>query len=200
VTTGTRRPTIVTATGVEYRAARAALAGRGRVIRAGIALDRCSEHIEGLAISCGVAGGLRRDLPAGTVLIPRRVERPDGSTVVCDEAAVDALVEAARRLGYEPVTQSLATRITLVKGAERESLAERGFAGADMESGFIDADRLACVRVILDTPHREISSAWLKPMSAVICPDAWRDLPFLLREGPRCAALAARIVAASAML
>jgi hypothetical protein len=62
-----------------------------------------------------------------------------------------------------------------------------------METGLLHAPRVACVRVILDTPLREISPAWGNPARALLDVRAWRDLPFLMREGPRCAAVAARV-------
>ena len=174
---------------------RKAMPSNVRVVRAGISMRGARERIADVAISCGVAGGLRDDLPTGTVLIPRTLRRPDGTNVVCDPQLVESLLTAARRLGHTPIDAPLFTATALVHGATRKVLAAEGFAGVDMESGLVDADRLACVRVILDTPQHEISSAWEKPASVVFHPSALRDLPFLAREGPRCAALAASVIA-----
>lgn len=151
-----------------------------------------------MAISCGLAGGLRAGLATGTVLVPTRVCRPDGSELECDSQAVEALVHAAVSLGATAVTDALYTSTTLVHGAQRKPLADRGYAGVDMETGLIDAPRVACVRVVLDTPQREISPAWLHPARALLSPRAWSDLPFLMREGPRCSTIAARIAARAA--
>ncbi len=189
--------TLVTATGLEYAQARKALPAHVPVLRAGIALRTSSTRINGLAISCGLAGGLRADVPTGAVLIPRRVVRTDGSSVQCDEEGVECLLSAARTLGHTPIDAPLLTSRSFVHGKERAQLAQRGFAGVDMESGAIQADRLACVRVVLDTPVREISPAWLSGLRVVFTPRAWFDLPFLLRNGPRGAYTAAAIVAAS---
>lgn len=150
-----------------------------------------------LAISCGVAGGLRDDVPTGAAVIPHRVTRPDGSCMECDAPTVRALTDAALELGYRVVHDPLVTTMMLVHGAQRASLAARGYAAADMETGLIRAPRVACVRVILDTPAQEISPLWLEPLRALLHPPAWSDLPFLMREGPRCAAAAARIAARS---
>lgn len=168
------------------------------VVECGIALERRTTF-DGLVISCGLAGGLRAGLPAGTVLVPRRVRRPDGSELLCDPAAVDALTRAAVRLGCTVVQDPLLTAKTLVYGPERQTWAAQGYAGVDMETGLIEAPRVACVRVILDTPEHEISPAWLQPARAMLQPRAWLDLPFLMREGPRCSSIAARVAAAAAI-
>lgn len=189
--------TIVAATSVEARAVRTAAPAHARVVESGIALSKHGQF-DGLVISCGLAGGLRADLPTRTVLIPSRVGRPDGTQIVCDAQAVRALTQAAEQLGYRPVHDPLVTAQTLVHGSERAVWAKRGYAGVDMETGLLLAPRIACVRVVLDTPVREISPAWLRPLSALLQPSAWRDLPFLLREGPRCSAMAAAVAVRAA--
>lgn len=187
--------TVVTATGLETAAARKALPEEISVVQGGIALASSAARITGSAISCGLAGGLRTDLPTGTVLIPRSVRRPDGTLLACDADLTGALIAAAEILGYRACDAPLLTSATLVHGGERSKWAAQGFAGVDMETGLIEAERVACVRIVLDTPQREISPAWERPLSVLFQPRAWRDLPFLAREGPRCAQLAARIVA-----
>jgi nucleoside phosphorylase len=185
--------TVVTATGVETKAARKVLPSTVRIVQCGIGLS-CSRDFGEVAISCGLAGGLREDLPTGTVVIPRYVRRPDGTSLICDPELSEMLREAAQSLGHNPVDGPLLTSKTLVHGHERARWGSE-FAAVDMESGLITAARVACVRVILDTPQREISPAWLQPARAAVTPSAWRDLPFLAREGQRCARLAAKIIA-----
>jgi hypothetical protein len=187
--------TVVTATGLEASAARRALPPSVRVVRGGVALRGHQGSFGECAISCGVAGGLRTDLPTGTVLIPSRVRCPDGSIRECDPDVVSALLSAARALGHDPVDDPMVTSSTLLHAGERQTWSARGYAGVDMETGIIDARRVACVRVILDTPQREISPVWGNPATVVFYPSAWRDLPFLAREGPRCAAIAAKVIA-----
>jgi hypothetical protein len=175
--------------------ARAELPGM-LVTQAGIALARPPADGYGeIAISCGLAGGLQRDLPSGTVLIPHRVERGDGTSVTCDPELVAALLQGARALGVRPNDGAMLTSAVLLRGAARASAGGRGFSGVDMETASIGAERLAAVRVVLDTPQRELSLAWANPPSVLWHPAAWLELPWLAREGPRCARLAARVIA-----
>ncbi len=183
---------------MEARAVRRFVSSGVHVVESGVALRGQSDVAGDLAISCGLAGGLRPDLPTGTVLVPERVLRPDGSEMQCDEPAVNALTNAALQFGHRVVRDPLVTSHTFVYGEERAIWAARGYAGVDMETGLLRGSRIACVRVILDTPKREISPAWLQPARAILQPRAWRDLPFLMREGPRCSAVAAQIAAAAA--
>jgi hypothetical protein len=89
----------------------------------------------------------------------------------------------------------MATTATLTIGAERAAWASRGCVGADMETGLLGADRVASVRVVLDTPERELHPAWGRPLTALWHPSAWSQLPWLAAEGPRCARLAAEVLA-----
>jgi len=187
--------TVVTATAFEARAARAQLGDRARVVQAGVALRQLHGDFGSIVISCGLAGGLRDDLPTGTVLVPRNVRRPDGDRLMCDPELVERLLRAARSLGLHAVDAPLTTSARIVRGAERARWASEGYAGADMETGALYAERVACVRVILDTPAHELSGAWEHPARVFFRPDAWFDIPFLAREAPRCATLAARVIA-----
>jgi len=190
---------VVAPTGVEARAARRALPGV-RVLRSGVSLSRlphAGASLAGTVVTCGVAGSLRSDLPTGTVLVPRRVLRPDGRVLECDAELVAALAAAARRLGREPELGDMATTTTLVVGAERAALAAGGCAGADMETGLLGAARVASIRVVLDTPERELDPAWGRPLTVLWHPAAWAQLPWLAAEGPRCARQAAEVLAAA---
>jgi hypothetical protein len=189
--------TVVTAMGLEYKAARNALPVDITVLQAGISLNREHDRISGTAISCGVAGGLRNDLPSGTVLVPRSVRRPDGTIEQCDPQMVEALLAAARSMGCDPVDAPLLTSAAIVRGAERQTWAAQGYAGVDMETGLIKADAVAAVRVILDTPKHEISAAWGNPKTVVFHPAAWLDIPMMAREAPRGAKLAAQVIASA---
>jgi hypothetical protein len=147
-------------------------------------------------ISCGLAGGLRDDLPTGTVVIPRDVRRPDGTMLHCDHELTESLIAGARSLGIEPVVENILTAASVVVGAERKRWANDGYAAADMETGLLNG-RVAAVRVILDTPLRELSPDWLTPALAMLKPWNWPQAIWLGREAPRCARLAARVIAAA---
>jgi hypothetical protein len=137
---------------------------------------------------------LRDDLPTGSVVIPRDVRRPDGTMLHCDDELTESLIAAARTLGIEPIVENIITAATVVVGAERKRWAGEGYAAADMETGLLTG-RVAAVRVILDTPLRELSTDWLNPAIAVLKPWNWPQAIWLGREAPRCARLAARVIA-----
>lgn len=185
---------VVTATSLETKAARRAMPN-GNVIEAGVALAR-GERVEGQSavISCGLAGGLHHHLPTGTVVIPYEVLRTDGSTLQCDRGLVEVLVRAARARGTEPVTDPIVTTSQIINGDQRRVWSERGYAAVDMETGLLRAERVAAVRVVLDTPLRELSEEWLHPARALLNPFLWPEAIWLARNGPRCATLAAEIV------
>lgn len=173
---------------------------RARVLRAGMALSRLpagGASLSGTVVACGVAGSLLAGVPTGTVLVPRRVLRPDGSWLDCHPALVDALAAAARRLGHEPEQRPMATTAELVVGADRGTWAARGCASADMETGLLQAERVATVRVVLDTPERELHPAWRRPAGALWRPAALAQLPWLAVESWRAARLAAGVLAAA---
>jgi len=182
----------VCATQTEYRAAQRELGDLDiRIVKTGIGRGG---NFDDTVISLGLCGGLRRGVPSGTVLVPDEIERPNGKRVACDPELATHLRDAARQLGEAPLNAPLVTATKLVRGTSRDDWAARGFAGVDMETGLIVAPRVAAVRIILDTPERELSDAWLRPLGALLRPDAWNELPWLARTAPRYARLAAIIV------
>lgn len=190
---------IVTATALEAREARRALPGVA-VYEAGVALAKWHDGPFGDAVvSCGLAGALRHDLPSGSVLVPQEVGRPDGSRLRCDPELVAACVAGARRLGFEPVTAPLLTTQAIVRGDARTRAALLGYCAVDMETGLISDARVAAVRVVLDTPLRELRGDWLHPVRAALSPRNWPELLWLARDGPRFARRAAEVVAAGCL-
>lgn len=187
---------LVAATALEVRALRRELP-EARIVKSGVALAAVGTSFSESVVSCGLAGGLRAGLATGTLLIPREVRRPDGRALYCDEALVEALAMGARCVGIEPLYDPLLTADRIVNGAARKHWAAQGYAGVDMETGCIDAPRVAAVRVVLDTPEHEISGDWRNPLFAMLKPWNWAQAFWLAREAPRAAALAARVVAAA---
>jgi hypothetical protein len=187
--------TVIAATGLEARAARNAMP-HVRVIECGICLSRVDPAALGdVVISCGIAGALASDLPTGSVIVPDHVLTPAGTLLECDDAMVNGLDAAAQRLGRPPVRGALVTTRDLIAGGVRSAWARRGYVAVDMETGFVSASRVAAVRVVLDTPQRELSDAWLRPWTILLRPDAWSQIGWVLREAPRCAQLAASVLA-----
>jgi hypothetical protein len=166
-----------------------------RVVEAGIALSKFPPGaIRGCAISFGLAGGLKRDVPTGTLLIPSFVRAPSGQTIACNVSMIGALRDAARRLGFSWIEQPILTSATLVTGSDRPRWAERGFAAVDMESGLLNVP-MAVLRIVLDTPRNELSPDWVDPARAALRPRNWSQMFWLAYEAPRCADRAAQVLA-----
>ena len=94
---------MLAAMGMEWRAIRRALSATGnpaQVVRCGIGLQRWSppKPPQPAFITCGLAGGLRSDLPPGTVVVAGSVAMEDGEPVACDPDWVAALVAGALSL------------------------------------------------------------------------------------------------------
>jgi len=189
--------TVVTGTSLETKAVARALP-RVRCIEAGIALRKLDHsHLSGLVVTCGLAGGLRDGAGTGTLVVPERVSTPDGQAIRCDDEVRSAVLAVARGLGLAVDEGPLLTSSTLITGSERADWARRGFVAADMETGFLRAARVAAVRVILDTPQRELSTLWLQPARVIAHPSIWPQALWLGLNGPRCARLAANVLAAA---
>lgn len=189
---------IVTATALEAREARRALPA-AVVFEVGVGLKNRPGAFGEVVVSCGLAGGLRRDLPAGSVLVPEEVGCSDGPRRRCDPELVAAYIAGARALGFEPITEPLLTSPAIVRGAQRERAAQLGYCAVDMETALIGAPRIAAVRVVLDTPSRELRGDWLHPLRAALDPRNWPELLWLARDGPRFARRAAEVVAAGCL-
>jgi hypothetical protein len=186
--------TVIAATPIEARAVRRECPAVN-VVESGIALVNIDPaQLGDTVVSCGLAGGLSPSYQTGSVLVPREVVRPDGTRLSCDRRLQDALVQSARRLGNVVIEDPMITSETFVRGTTRAELGTRGYAGVDMESGLLHASRIAVVRVILDTPSRELSDAWLDPATAFLNPRLWPEAFWLARNAPRCARTAARVV------
>ena len=188
------RATIAVATATEALAVHRAMPG-ARVCETGVGLATYAGPFGESVVSCGLAGGLREGVPSGTVIVPRAVRRPDGTTLHCDDALSARLADASRRLGFEPLLDPMITAEAIVNGAARAEWARLGYAGVDMETGLLDAPRVAAVRVVLDTPQRELSDEWIQPARALRNPRNWPQALWLARHAPRYARRAAQVIA-----
>jgi hypothetical protein len=139
-----------------------------------------------IVISAGVCGGLLPDQVPGTVVIATSVADEAGTTYPCDPALADQLERAARTLGLDVVTGSLVSTPAMVTGPARALWAGRGHVAVDMESAAAatTAPRFGVVRVILDSPRRELSPAWGSPGHAVRHPGNWIDAIWLATHAP----------------
>ncbi len=132
-------------------------------------------------------------------MIPDAIGLPDGRRLACDRRLVDRLRTGAARVGLPFHDGPIVSLPWLVTGEERERWRGAGYLAADMESGPILTEGMpaACLRVVLDTPARELSSLWLRPWTAVTRPSLWPQLLWLSARAPALALRAAAVTAAA---
>lgn len=187
---------ILAPTFLEYLAVRRTLP-HARASWAGVRLARWKGVRKGsIVVVCGLAGALVPGLPPGTVLIPDRVGLADGGIMHCDPTLVQALMTAAHTLHFRPDTGPLLTAQSLIVGSERHDWSQRGFVAADMETGLLAGRnlRVATIRVVLDSPEHGISPNWMRPTSALLQPQLWRELFWLSLMAPQYALRAAHVL------
>jgi 4-hydroxy-3-methylbut-2-en-1-yl diphosphate reductase len=157
-----------------------------RVVRVGIG-GRPPGRMPGIVISAGLCGGLLPEQAPGTVVIPTEVVDEQGVTHACDAGVVAALGKAARYLRFPVTSGSLISTSAMVTGPERGKWAGRGHVAVDMESAAAaeSAQRFGVLRVILDTPSRELSGAWAEPARAIRQPSNWSEAIWLGVNAPR---------------
>ena len=187
------------ATRLEAWAARRALPRGVAVERIGVGLRGWSPPAARPFVSCGLAGALPESITPGTVIVPEWVEVASGDRVRCHAPLVEALVAASRTLGHEPVTGPLITTPRLVTGHERQDWSAKGFVAADMETGLLlnRHSRGAAVRVVLDSPQRDLSAAWERPWRALLEPWLWPQAFWMGLSAPAYALRAAAVVRAA---
>jgi hypothetical protein len=172
---------------------------RAGAVRIGVGLAHWREQAPGgLVVVCGLAGALDKEVEPGTIVIPDRLGLPDGRFFPVDPQVADALVTAARRLGFPVHGGSLLTAPSLIVGQERRAWAHKGFVAADMEAALLAARgyRVATIRAVLDGPKQEISQEWRRPATAMLQPRLWTELFRLGRTAPQYALRAARVLKA----
>jgi uridine phosphorylase len=179
-----RRVVAVCATGLEAWGVRRRAPGI-KVLQVGVGGSAPAGDAS-IVISAGVCGGLLPDQDPGTVVIATSVSDGAGTTHSCDPALVVRLERAAHSLGAPVVTGSLVSTSGMVTGAARTLWAGRGHVAVDMESAAAaaTAPRFGVVRVILDSPRRELSPAWAAPGLALRNPSNWIDAIWLAIHAP----------------
>jgi hypothetical protein len=152
-----------------------------------------------IVISAGVCGGLLPDQAPGTVVIGTSVSDESGTVHGCDPMVAVRLERAARSLGVPVVTGSVISTAAMVTGAARRPWADRGHVAVDMESAAAaaTAPRFGVVRVIIDSPRRELSPAWVAPGRAALRPSNWVDGIWLAIHMPEYALRAGAVLQAA---
>jgi hypothetical protein len=169
-----------------------------RVLRVGIG-GAAPAGDASIVISVGVCGGLLPCEAPGTVVIATSVSDETGTVHPCDPAVAVRLEQAARSLGVPVVTGSLVSTSAMVTGGARKLWADRGHVAVDMESAgaAATAPRFGVVRVIVDSPQRELSPAWIAPGRAALRPSNWGDGIWLAIHMPEYALRAGAVLQAA---
>ena len=158
--------------GVEARALRRGLAGRGEVVRTGYGPARAAAAAARLGGSGhamlavgGVAAGLTAQTAVGDLVVATQVSGAGPGVVRCESAPL--LAGELRRAGLRALTGPVVTVDRLVRGADHAALAAGGAIAADMESAPLLAGAAGrpavVVRAISDTPDRPLLSPRIVP-------------------------------------
>jgi 4-hydroxy-3-methylbut-2-enyl diphosphate reductase len=150
--------------GIEARAIRPSVPG-SHVVTAGMGPVRAREtafrtlDLPGRAVAVvGVCGALDPSLQPGDVVVATEVRGPDGDPVPCSSAPLVAA--ELERWGLTVHTGPILSEAKVSTGALRHERAASGAVVVDMESWWLApgaAGRpLAVVRVVVDTPGREL--------------------------------------------
>jgi 4-hydroxy-3-methylbut-2-enyl diphosphate reductase len=156
-----------------------------RVIRTGAgpkrsqsAAQRLSRSADRALAVAGVCGGVDAQLQPGDVVVASELQGGPGAHKL---ARAESLVDALSDLGVHAHFGPIRSEDHIVRGAEREQLRASGAIAVDMESRWLAeaaGDRpFAALRVIIDTPHREL-------LRVGAIPDSLRALTTLCRIAP----------------
>jgi len=100
--------------------------------------------------------------------------RSKRNVIRCDDELVEALTQGARSLGIEPVFDPAPDgRFDRHRSGARNVGDER-LRGSRHGDRRIAAPRVAAVRVVLDTPHHELSAEW-RTAAGVLKPSNWPE-------------------------
>jgi 4-hydroxy-3-methylbut-2-enyl diphosphate reductase len=137
-----------------------------------------SDHCA-LAVA-GVCGGVDTELQPGDVVVASELQGGAGTHKL---AHAEALVDALRALGTTAQLGPIYSEDHIVRGAERERLRESGAIAVDMESRWLAEAAgqrpFAVLRVIIDTPRRELLRPGAIPDSLRALATLWRIAPAL---------------------
>ncbi|MCY4109509.1 MAG: 1-hydroxy-2-methyl-2-butenyl 4-diphosphate reductase [Chloroflexi bacterium] len=150
--------------------------GRGKSIAARPMVDRIDPEV---LVIAGFCGALDPSLRPGDVVVASRVWGTDGS---CLKLEPDLLESVLRRGGIRARSGLIISSGRLVRGEQRTLLHQAGGMAVDMESAWLARTArsrpVAVVRVVVDTPGREL----LSPIKTIV--GGVKGLRTLTRVGP----------------
>ena len=130
-----------------------------RVLHTGMGPRRAAESVARLGASpvvlAGVAGAVTDRVRPGDVVVATEIDGPDGPVPLPSAPLIAA---ALRRHGLTVHMGPVASSDTIVEGADRVRLADRGVLAVDMESAQFASipGPLAVVRSVVDTPDHPL--------------------------------------------
>jgi 4-hydroxy-3-methylbut-2-en-1-yl diphosphate reductase len=183
------RVTVLTPMALEARAIRGG-APWTEVRRTGMGPKRAAEyarthdHSEAAAVViAGFCGALDPSLQPGDVVLASELRGPD-DTVVCADPTI--LAGVLRRGGLRVHVAPIASERSLATGPRRRRLAQTGAAAVDLESAWLAPSAggrpLHALRVVLDTPGRELRNPVTSATGTVAAYRSLRQAASLLRE------------------
>ena len=150
--------------------------GREKSIEALSMVDRIDPEV---LVIAGFCGALDPSLEPGDLVVASGVRGPDGSCLTLES---ESLVLALRGDEIRVRSGLIVSSEHLVRGGERETLYRAGGMAVDMESAWLARTArsrpLAVVRVVVDTPGREL----FNPIKTMV--GGVKGLRTLTRMGP----------------
>lgn len=150
--------------------------GRSKSMEALPMVDQLDPEI---VVIAGFCGALDPSLQPGDLVVASGVRGPGNS---CRRLEPEFLAAALRRDGIRARSGLIISADRLVRGNERTALYESGGMAVDMESAWLAraarSRPMAVVRVVVDTPSREL----LNPIKTVV--GGVKGLRTLTRLGP----------------
>lgn len=167
---------------------------RLRVQKTGMGRARSHAAVAGLRedpaaalVVMGVCGGLDESCEPGDVVIADELldgEREVAKRVACPSAG--PLVEALERRGIAVRQGGVVSVARIAHGEKRVELRERGAIAVDMESAWLAEGAggrpLAVIRVVADTPSREVTRPLLTVVGAARAALSLRRVAAVLEE------------------
>jgi 4-hydroxy-3-methylbut-2-enyl diphosphate reductase len=132
----------------------------------------------GPVLVAGVAGACAPGLGPGDIVLASEIRTPDGATLACADPAILAAV--LREAGLSVHVGPVASRPKVVTGRARAELGAAGVLAVDMESAWLARAAgprpLSVLRVVLDTPERELFNPILTVTGLATALGALRDV------------------------